>query len=134
VATAEETAAIREEARRRWLELERQIARRGADSPPEDVLEAEDLRRKWGFALNPHVAPVPVPTTPAVRDLEMDWLRTLIASALRSNQEIKFRQDESAVERHRRDRIVYLGISGVVLLQIVIIILFVQFAQRFGVL
>lgn len=140
MATAEETAAVREIARRRWLELERKLARQGADSPPEETLEAEDLRRKWNFALSVDVlraTPPSIPTSAEQRQLqtierEIEWLRGLIASALRSNQDIKRQQELAATERHRRDWIVYVAIGVLILIEIPVALGVAILLSRFG--
>jgi hypothetical protein len=135
VATEQETTVIREEARRRWLVLEQQIARQGIDAPPEEVLEAEDLRRRWGFALSVS-APASTPAPAVVRTWtindEISWMRTMLGSALRTATDVKQKQEADFAERPRRQLVLNLWLGAVTVIALANLYLMALLLGRFG--
>lgn len=130
MASEAEAREIRETARRRWVELQKQIARHGADSDPADLIEAEDIARRWGFSLDPRT--VPVDLRGEVRNIEIEWLRILVASALKTVAAVQAAQSADADQRRTRQRLNTAIYAVILILQLVIVAEVGRLAGRVG--
>ncbi len=130
MASDEETRVIRETARRRWIALQKQIALHGADTDPADLIEAEDIARRWGFSLDPKA--VPVHLRGEVRNIELEWLRILVASALKTVASVQAAQLADAAQRQARQRINTIVYGAIFLLQIILLAEVGRLAGRLG--
>lgn len=129
MAFEEEEKAIYERNRQRWLELEKEIALKGMDVEPHITIEAEELRRKYGFRLTRQR--VPVEARGVHRDDEIEWLRVLIGSALRSTAQLKQAYDDDIGARARRQAILNIWLGVLTVLQVIVVIIMYELVLRF---
>lgn len=132
MANETEQYEIRETARRRWVELQKQIARHGADSDPADLIEADDIARRWGFRLDPTTIPPDLRGRGEVRAIDLDWLRLLVASALKIAAAGETRALDDMQQRRSRQMLNNIVFGLIILLQFIILAELGSLAGRVG--